>query len=113
TADEWRDLIRRVCTDTLMIPIERTRAKLSVDDGEPSSTGRHTNVFALVWHMARMVSTLHTELVGYRTVEHLMRNHSRGETTATPRDPEPSMHSECRRSQSPRHGHAPLEGSHR
>ncbi|KAH9329745.1 hypothetical protein KI387_001853, partial [Taxus chinensis] len=30
TADEWRDLIRRVCTDTLMIPMERTRARRAV-----------------------------------------------------------------------------------
>ncbi|KAH9289976.1 hypothetical protein KI387_034093, partial [Taxus chinensis] len=47
TADEWRDLIRRVCTDTLMIPMERTRAELSVDAGEPSAAGRHTDVFPL------------------------------------------------------------------
>ncbi|KAH9305972.1 hypothetical protein KI387_010376, partial [Taxus chinensis] len=45
TTDEWRDLIRRVCTDTLMIPIERTRAELSVDAGEPSAAGRHTYIF--------------------------------------------------------------------
>ncbi|KAH9298861.1 hypothetical protein KI387_030543, partial [Taxus chinensis] len=46
TADEWRDLIRRVCTDTLMIPMERTHAELSVDVGEPSAAGRHTDVFS-------------------------------------------------------------------
>ncbi|KAH9326315.1 hypothetical protein KI387_006493, partial [Taxus chinensis] len=111
TADEWRDLIRRVCTDTLMIPMERTHAELSVDAGEPSVAGRHTDVFAPVWHVARMVSTLRTELAGYRMTEHLMRSHSRGETAAAPRDPEPSVHSERQRSRSPRHGHAPSEGS--
>ncbi|KAH9317245.1 hypothetical protein KI387_019014, partial [Taxus chinensis] len=62
TADEWRDLIRRVCTDTLMIPMERTRVELSVDAGEPSAAGRHTDIFSLVWHVAKMVSTLRTEL---------------------------------------------------
>ncbi|KAH9310247.1 hypothetical protein KI387_044192 [Taxus chinensis] len=113
TADEWRDLIRRVCTDTLMIPMERTRAELSMDAGEPSAAGRHTDVFAPVWHVARMVSTLRTELAGYRTAERLMRSHSRGETAAAPRDPEPSVHSERRRSRSPRHGRAPSEGSRR
>ncbi|KAH9298899.1 hypothetical protein KI387_030581, partial [Taxus chinensis] len=46
TVDEWRDLIRRVCTDSLMIPMDRTRAELSVDVGEPSAAGRHTDVFA-------------------------------------------------------------------
>ncbi|KAH9295134.1 hypothetical protein KI387_038722, partial [Taxus chinensis] len=86
TADEWRDLIRRVCTDTLMIPMERTRAELSVDAGEPSVAGRHTDVFSPIWHVARMVSTLRTELAGYRTVERLMRSHSHGETAAAPRD---------------------------
>ncbi|KAH9303582.1 hypothetical protein KI387_007986, partial [Taxus chinensis] len=64
--------------------------ELSVDAGEPSAAGRHTDVFAPVWHVARMVSTLRTELVGYRTAECLMRSHSRGETAAAPRDPEPS-----------------------
>ncbi|KAH9305443.1 hypothetical protein KI387_009847, partial [Taxus chinensis] len=110
TANEWRDLIRRVCTDTLMIPMERTYAELSVDAGEPSAAGRHTNVFTPVWHVARMVSTLCTELAGYRTVECLMRSHSRGETVAAPQDLKPSMHSERRRSQSPRRGRAPSEG---
>ncbi|KAH9322588.1 hypothetical protein KI387_017227, partial [Taxus chinensis] len=104
TTDEWRDLIRRVCTDTLMIPMERTRAELSVDAGEPSAAGRHTDIFAPVWHVARMVSTLRTELAGYRTAERLMRSHSCGETAAAPRDPEPSVHSEHRRSRSPRRG---------
>ncbi|KAH9330236.1 hypothetical protein KI387_002344, partial [Taxus chinensis] len=111
TADEWRGLIRRVCIDTLMIPMERTRVELSVDIGEPSTAGRHTNVFAPVWHVARMVSTLRTELAGYRTVKRLMRSHSRGETAAAPRDPEPSVHSERRRSWSPRRGRTPSEGS--
>ncbi|KAH9307916.1 hypothetical protein KI387_035827, partial [Taxus chinensis] len=111
TVDEWRDLIRRVCTNTLMILMERTRAELSVDAGEPSIAGRHTDVFAPVWHVARMVSTLCTELAGYRTAERLMRSHSCGETVAAPRDPEPSVHSERRRSQSPKHGRAPSEGS--
>ncbi|KAH9304429.1 hypothetical protein KI387_008833, partial [Taxus chinensis] len=111
TANEWRDLIRRVCTDSLMIPMDRTRAKLSVDAGEPSVAGRHTNVFSPVWHVARMVSTLRSELAGYKTVEHLMRSHSCGEAAAAPRDPEPSVHSECQRSQSPRRGRAPSEGS--
>ncbi|KAH9287973.1 hypothetical protein KI387_032090, partial [Taxus chinensis] len=77
TADEWRDLIRRVCTDTLMIPMERTHAELFVDAGEPSAADIHTDVFAPVWHVARMVSTLRKELAGYRTTECLMRSHSR------------------------------------
>ncbi|KAH9294038.1 hypothetical protein KI387_040759, partial [Taxus chinensis] len=46
TVDEWRDLIRRVCTDSLMIPMDKTRAELSVDAGEPSAAGRHTDIFA-------------------------------------------------------------------
>ncbi|KAH9322892.1 hypothetical protein KI387_017531, partial [Taxus chinensis] len=104
TADEWRDLIRRVCTDSLMIPMDRTRAELSVDAGEPSAAGRHTDVFSPVWHVARMVSTLRTELEGYRTDERMMRSHSRGEAMAGPRDPEPSMHLKFRRSRSPRLG---------
>ncbi|KAH9299812.1 hypothetical protein KI387_031494, partial [Taxus chinensis] len=54
TVDEWRDLIRRVCTDTLMIPMERTRVEFSVDVGEPSVAGRQTDVFSPVWHVARM-----------------------------------------------------------
>ncbi|KAH9315121.1 hypothetical protein KI387_023748, partial [Taxus chinensis] len=111
TVDEWRDLIHRVCTDSLMIPMDRTRAELSVDVGEPSATGRHTNIFAPIWHMAKMVSTLRTELAGYKTAERLMRSHSHGETAAAPRDPEPSVHSERQRSRSPRRGCAPLEGS--
>ncbi|KAH9325976.1 hypothetical protein KI387_006154, partial [Taxus chinensis] len=86
TTDEWRDLIRRVCTDTLMIPTERTHAELFVDVGEPSAAGRHTDVFTPIWHVARMVSTLRTELVGYRTAECLMRSHSHAETTAAPWD---------------------------
>ncbi|KAH9331899.1 hypothetical protein KI387_004007, partial [Taxus chinensis] len=106
TADEWRDLICRVCTDEWrdLIPMERTRAEFSVDDGEPSVAGRHTDVFSLVWHVARMVSTLRMELAGYRMAERLMRSHSHGETTAAPRDPEPSVHSKSQRSRSPRHG---------
>ncbi|KAH9290771.1 hypothetical protein KI387_034888, partial [Taxus chinensis] len=80
-----------VCTDTLMIPMERTRAELSVDAGEPSTAGRHIDVFAPIWHVARMVSTLRTELAGYRTAERLMRSHSRGEIVAAPQDPEPSV----------------------
>ncbi|KAH9289493.1 hypothetical protein KI387_033610, partial [Taxus chinensis] len=52
TVDEWRDLIRRVCTNSLMIPMDKTRAELSVDAGEPSVAGRHTDVFAPVWHVA-------------------------------------------------------------
>ncbi|KAH9322180.1 hypothetical protein KI387_016819, partial [Taxus chinensis] len=35
TADEWWDLIHRVCTNTLMIPMERTRAELSWIPGSP------------------------------------------------------------------------------
>ncbi|KAH9305298.1 hypothetical protein KI387_009702, partial [Taxus chinensis] len=77
TVDEWRDLIRRVCTDSLMIPMDRFCVELSVDAGEPSVAGRHTDVFAPSWHVTRMVSTLRTELAGYRTVERLMRSHSR------------------------------------
>ncbi|KAH9315287.1 hypothetical protein KI387_023914, partial [Taxus chinensis] len=76
TIDEWWDLIRRVCTDSLMIPMDRTRVELSVDVGEPSAAGRHTDVFAPIWHVARMVSTLRTELASYRTAERLMRSHS-------------------------------------
>ncbi|KAH9307025.1 hypothetical protein KI387_011429, partial [Taxus chinensis] len=102
--DEWWDLIHKVCTDSLMISMDRTRAELSVDAGEPSAAGRHTDVFAPVFHVARMVSTLHTELAGYRMAEHLMRSHSRGETTAAPREPEPSIHLEHRRNRSPRRG---------
>ncbi|KAH9305197.1 hypothetical protein KI387_009601, partial [Taxus chinensis] len=60
TTDEWQDLIRRVCTDTLMIPMERTHTELSVDAREPSTAGRHPDVFATVWHVAKMVSTLRT-----------------------------------------------------
>ncbi|KAH9305153.1 hypothetical protein KI387_009557, partial [Taxus chinensis] len=63
------DLICRVCTNTLMIPMERTRAELSMDAGEPSGAGKHTDIFAPVWHVARMVSTLRTELAGYKTAE--------------------------------------------
>ncbi|KAH9302136.1 hypothetical protein KI387_013719, partial [Taxus chinensis] len=111
TVDEWRDLIRRVCTDSLMIPMDRTHAELSVDAGEPSAAGRHTDVFAPVWHVARMVSTLRTELAGYRIAERLMTSDSRRETTAAPRDPKPSVHSEHRRSRNPRRGRAPSEGS--
>ncbi|KAH9330067.1 hypothetical protein KI387_002175, partial [Taxus chinensis] len=69
TVDEWRDLIRRVCTDSLMIPMDKTRAELSVDAGEPSAAGRHTDVFAPIWHVVRMVSTLRTGLAGYRIAE--------------------------------------------
>ncbi|KAH9304869.1 hypothetical protein KI387_009273, partial [Taxus chinensis] len=69
TPDEWRDLIHRVCTDTLMIPMEKTRAKLSVDAGEPSAVDRHTDVFTPIWDVAKMVTTLRTELAGYRTAE--------------------------------------------
>ncbi|KAH9315656.1 hypothetical protein KI387_024283, partial [Taxus chinensis] len=104
TANEWRDLIRRVCTDSLMIPMDRTRAEMSVDAGEPSTAGRHTDVFSLVCHVARMVSTLRIELAGYRIAERLMRSHSRGEPMAASWDPEPSVHSERRCSQSPRRG---------
>ncbi|KAH9312114.1 hypothetical protein KI387_027149, partial [Taxus chinensis] len=104
TFDEWQDLIRRVCTNSLMIPMDRTCAELSIDAGDPSAAGRHTDAFAPVWHVARMVSTLRTELAGYRTAEHLMRSRSRGETVATPQDPEPSVHSEHWRIRSPRHG---------
>ncbi|KAH9301766.1 hypothetical protein KI387_013349, partial [Taxus chinensis] len=74
--DEWQDLIRRVCTNSLMIPMDRTCTEMSVDAGNPSAAGRHTDIFALVWHVARMVSTLRTELAGYRTAECLMRSHS-------------------------------------
>ncbi|KAH9303228.1 hypothetical protein KI387_014811, partial [Taxus chinensis] len=86
TVDEWRDLIHRVCTDTLMLPMEKTRAELSMDAGEPSAAGRHSDVFAPVWHVAKMVTSLHTKLAGYRTAECLMRSHSHSEATATVRD---------------------------
>ncbi|KAH9324566.1 hypothetical protein KI387_004744, partial [Taxus chinensis] len=95
TVDEWRDLIRRVCTESLMIPMDKTRAELSVDAGEPSAASRHTDVFSPVWHVAKMVSTLRTELAGYRKAERLKRSRSHGETTTAPRDPEPSVDSEC------------------
>ncbi|KAH9325018.1 hypothetical protein KI387_005196, partial [Taxus chinensis] len=111
TVDEWRDLIRRVCTDSLMIPMDRTRAELSVDAGEPSAAGRHIDVFRS--RLARGqdgVDSSYRELAGYRTAERLMRSHSRGETAAAPRDPEPSVHSERQRSRSPRRGRAPSEG---
>ncbi|KAH9315007.1 hypothetical protein KI387_023634, partial [Taxus chinensis] len=78
TTDEWQDLIRRVCTDTLMIPMERTRVEISMDVGEPSVAGRHNDIFSPIWHVARMESTLRIELTGYRTAERLMRSHSRG-----------------------------------
>ncbi|KAH9329851.1 hypothetical protein KI387_001959, partial [Taxus chinensis] len=77
TVDEWWDLICRVYTDSLMIPKDRTHAELSVDAREPSAAGRHTDVFTPIWHVAKMVSTLHIELAGYRTAENLMRSHSR------------------------------------
>ncbi|KAH9304853.1 hypothetical protein KI387_009257, partial [Taxus chinensis] len=93
TANEWRDLIHHVCTDTLMIPMERTCAELLVDAREPSAAGRHTKFFPPVWHVAKMV-TLHTELTGYRTTELLMRSRSHREAAAAPRDREPSVHSE-------------------
>ncbi|KAH9290694.1 hypothetical protein KI387_034811, partial [Taxus chinensis] len=80
-----------------------TRAELSVDVGEPSAAGRHTDVFASIWHAAKIMTSLFTEVAGYRTVECLMRrSHSRSETTATGHDREPSVHLERRRSQSPR-----------
>ncbi|KAH9322840.1 hypothetical protein KI387_017479, partial [Taxus chinensis] len=113
TVDEWWDLIHRVCTDSLMIPMDKTCAELSVDAGDPSVAGRHTDVFDPIWHVAKMVSTLRIELAGYRTAECLMRSDSRGETTAAPWDPEPSVHSERRRSRSPRRGRAPSKGSRR
>ncbi|KAH9327903.1 hypothetical protein KI387_000011, partial [Taxus chinensis] len=69
-----------------MLPMEKTRAELSTDAGDPSTTGQHTNVFTPVWHVAKMVTSLHTELAGYRTVEHLMRSRSHSEATATIRD---------------------------
>ncbi|KAH9327583.1 hypothetical protein KI387_007761, partial [Taxus chinensis] len=111
TVDEWRDLIRRVCTDCLMIPMDRMCVELFVDAGEPSKASRHTDIFAPVWHVARMVSTLRTKLAGYKTTKHLMRSHFRSETAAAPRDPGPSVHSERSRSRSPRRGRAPSEGS--
>ncbi|KAH9311832.1 hypothetical protein KI387_026867, partial [Taxus chinensis] len=113
TVDEWQDLIHRVCVDSLMIPMDKTHAELSVDAGEPSAAGRHTDVFTPIWHVAKMVSTLRTELAGYRTAERLMRSHSHGETTTAPRDPEPSVHSERQRSRSPRRGRTPSAGSRR
>ncbi|KAH9329845.1 hypothetical protein KI387_001953, partial [Taxus chinensis] len=104
TIDERRDLIRRVCTDYLMIRMDRTHAELSVDALDTSAAGRHIDVFAPVWHVARMVSTLRTKLAGYRTAVRLMRSHSRGESAAAPWNLEPFVHSECRHSQSPRRG---------
>ncbi|KAH9305728.1 hypothetical protein KI387_010132, partial [Taxus chinensis] len=89
------DLIRRVCTDTLMIPMERTRAELSVDAREPSVAGIDILMsFPLSGMWPGWYRTLRTELAGYRTAERLMRSHSCGETTAAPQDPEPSVHSE-------------------
>ncbi|KAH9291499.1 hypothetical protein KI387_043312, partial [Taxus chinensis] len=95
TADEWRDLIHRVCTDTLLLPSEKTRAELSMDVGEPSAAGRHTDVFSSVWHVVKIMTSLRMEVAGYRTAERLMRrSHSHSETVATGRDREPSVHSE-------------------
>ncbi|KAH9318161.1 hypothetical protein KI387_019930, partial [Taxus chinensis] len=113
TVDEWWDLIHRVCTDSLMIPMDKTHAELSVYAGEPSIAGRHTDVFAPIWYVARMVSTLCTELAGYRTAERVMRIHSHGETVVAPREPEPSVYLEHRRSRSPRRGRVPSEGLRR
>ncbi|KAH9321796.1 hypothetical protein KI387_016435, partial [Taxus chinensis] len=73
TTQGWRDLIHRVCADTLLLPSGNTRAELTKDIKEPSVAGRHTDVFAPVWKVEKLVSSLHTELVGYRTTECLMR----------------------------------------
>ncbi|KAH9315203.1 hypothetical protein KI387_023830, partial [Taxus chinensis] len=73
TTDEWRDLIHRVCTNTLMLPMEKTLVELSMDAGEPSTAGRHTDIFAPIWHVAKMVTSLHTEVARYRAAECLMR----------------------------------------
>ncbi|KAH9303584.1 hypothetical protein KI387_007988, partial [Taxus chinensis] len=90
---------------TLLLPSESTRAELTADVGEPSAAGRHTDVFAPVWKVVKLVTSLRTELAGYRTVECLMRrSHSHSETIATGRDHEPSVHSEHHRSRSPRRG---------
>ncbi|KAH9318180.1 hypothetical protein KI387_019949, partial [Taxus chinensis] len=86
TTDEWRDLIFQVCTDPLMLPMEKTRAELSMDAGEPSEAGRHSDVFSPIWHVAKMVNSLRTELAGYRTTECLMRSRSHSEATTTVRD---------------------------
>ncbi|KAH9305735.1 hypothetical protein KI387_010139, partial [Taxus chinensis] len=56
TVDEWRDLFCRVCTDSLMIPMDRTRAELSVDAmGSLQQPVGILDVFAPVWHVAKMV----------------------------------------------------------
>ncbi|KAH9332029.1 hypothetical protein KI387_004137, partial [Taxus chinensis] len=72
-----------VCTDTRMLPMEKTRAVLSMDAGEASAAGRHINVFTPVWHMDKMVTSLCTELAGYRNAEHMMKSCSHSEATAT------------------------------
>ncbi|KAH9308232.1 hypothetical protein KI387_036143, partial [Taxus chinensis] len=86
TTDEWQDLIHQVCTDTLMIPMEKTHAELSVDTGQPSAASRHSDVFSPIWHVTKMVTTLRTELAWYRKAECLMRSRSHSEAIAAPRD---------------------------
>ncbi|KAH9301702.1 hypothetical protein KI387_013285, partial [Taxus chinensis] len=50
-----------------------------------------------------IMTSLYTEVAGYRTTERLMsRSHSRSKTVATGHDCEPSVQSEHWRSQSPR-----------
>ncbi|KAH9303321.1 hypothetical protein KI387_014904, partial [Taxus chinensis] len=84
TIDEWRDLIPRVCTDTLLLPSEKTHVELSMDMGEPSAADRHTDIFASVYHVVKIMTSLHMEVAGYRIVECLMRrSHSLSETVAT------------------------------
>ncbi|KAH9301772.1 hypothetical protein KI387_013355, partial [Taxus chinensis] len=97
-----------VCTDSLMIPMDKTHAELSVDFGEPSAAGRLPTSLLPVWHVAKMVSTLVQQLAGYRTAKRLMRSRSHGETTTRPLETlEPSVHSERQRSRSPSGGRAP------
>ncbi|KAH9330450.1 hypothetical protein KI387_002558, partial [Taxus chinensis] len=52
TVDRVRDLIRRLCNDSLMIP-GNTRANICRGRGALKQPGRHTDVFAPVWHVAR------------------------------------------------------------
>ncbi|KAH9320269.1 hypothetical protein KI387_022038, partial [Taxus chinensis] len=78
-------------------------AELTEDVGEPSVAGQHTDVFSPIWKVEKIITSLHTELAGYRTTECLMRrSHSHSETTAAGHDREPSVHSERHHSRSPR-----------
>ncbi|KAH9304554.1 hypothetical protein KI387_008958, partial [Taxus chinensis] len=72
TAQEWRELIRWVCMDTLLIPLGKTRAELTKDIGQPLAADRHTDVFAPIWREVEVMNSLHTQVTTYETTEHLM-----------------------------------------